>query len=310
MNRLLIVVLSLLLLAGCKSRDKKGKIVDTPTSGELTIAVDEALKPLIETEIATFNSLYTSAHVRAIYVSEKQAIDTLLKDSVRMIIVTRQLYAEEEQVIKSKQFPLRQIKAAIGGVALVVHPENQDTSMTLDQVTAILKGEIKTWKQLNNESKDKLINVVFDQPQSGIIRYLNDSLFTFSSLPENCFALDSNAAVIDYVSKNPTALGLVDLSWLSDRDDATTNKFLKSIRVVGLSTTGEEYYQPFPAYISLGQYPFSRDVMLISQEARSGLATGFISFITHEKGQRIILKSGLVPATSPVRIVEVNRNPM
>jgi phosphate transport system substrate-binding protein len=309
MNRLLIVILSLLLLAGCKSRDKKGKIVDTPTSGELTIAVDEALKPLIETEIATFNSLYTSAHVTAFYVSEKQAIDTLLKDSVRMIIVTRKLYNEEEQVIKSKQFPVRQVKAAMGGVALIVHPENRDTVMTLDQVTAILKGEVKTWKQLNKQSQDKSINVVFDQPRSGIIRYLNDSLFTFSSLPENCFALDSNAAVIDYVSKNPTALGLVDLAWLSDKDDATTNQFLKTIKVVGLSNGGE-YYQPFPAYISLGQYPFSREVMLVSQEARSGLATGFISFIAGEKGQRIILKSGLVPATMPVRIVEVNRNPM
>lgn len=309
MNRLLIAVLSLLLLVGCQNRDKKGKLVDTPTSGELTIAVDEALKPLIETEIATFNSLYTQAHVRAFYVSEKQAIDTLLKDSVRMIIVTRPLYAEEEQVIKAKQFPVRQVKAAIGGVALVVHPENKDTLMTLDQVTAILKGEVKTWKQLNKQSQDKTINVVFDQPKSGIIRYLNDSLFAFSSLPENCFALDSNAAVIDYVSKNPTALGLVDLTWLSDRDDATTNRFLQSVKVVALSEGGE-YYQPFPAYISLGQYPFSREVMLVSQEARSGLATGFISFIAGEKGQRIILKSGLVPATSPVRIVEVNRNPL
>src|SRR5688572_26477451 len=157
MNRLLIFVLSLLLLASCQNRDKKGKVVDTPTSGELTIAVDEALKPLIETEIATFNSLYTQAHVRAFYVSEKQAIDTLLKDSVRMIIVTRPLYAEEEQVIKAKQFPVRQVKAAIGGVALVVHPGNKDTLMTLDQVTAILKGEVKTWKQLNKQSQDKTI---------------------------------------------------------------------------------------------------------------------------------------------------------
>ena len=41
------------------------------------------------------------------------------------------------------------------------------------------------------------------------------------------------------------------------------------------------------------------------KDPRSVLPWGFTSFMTSVKGQRIILKSGLVPATQPVRIVHV-----
>jgi phosphate transport system substrate-binding protein len=133
-------------------------------------------------------------------------------------------------------------------------------------------------------------------------------LTSLKNLPENVFAVKSNAAVVDYVSSHPEALGLIDVSWISDRDDATTNTFLGSVKVVGLSTGGE-YYKPFQAYLSQRQYPLLRDVYLISREGRTGLATGFTAFVASDKGQRVILKSGLVPATMPVRIVEINRTP-
>jgi len=46
---------------------------------------------------------------------------------------------------------------------------------------------------------------------------------------------------------------------------------------------------------------------MVSRESFSGLGSGFISFVAGEKGQRIILKSGLVPATMPIRLVKVKK---
>ena len=150
--------------------------------------------------------------------------------------------------------------------------------------------------------------VVFDQPNSGIIRYLRDSIIQFDSLPKYCFAVDSNSAVVDYVSKKPQALGLIDVSWISDGDDSTANSFLKSIRVMSISADSGSF-QPYQAYLATKKYPLARDVVMISREARSGLGTGFIQFCTSDKGQRIVLKSGLVPSTMPIRIVEINHEP-
>ena len=61
--------------------------------------------------------------------------------------------------------------------------------------------------------------------------------------------------------------------------------------------------QPYQAFIGLRQYPFWREISAISREPRVGLATGFIGFMKNDRGQRIILKTGVVPANAPIRYI-------
>jgi phosphate transport system substrate-binding protein len=308
MNRLLIVLLVGILAACSKSSNKPS---DTPTSGNITITVDEALKPIIEAEIAVFESLYANAHIKVIYTSEEEAIALMLKDSARATIVTRKLVPEESEILIKQQYRPREMKIATSAIALIVNNSNVDTTISMGDLKKILSGEIQSWGWNRPQKKGASagMEVVFDQPNSGILRHLKDSVLRFDSLQKNWFALKGNSAVIDYVSKKPEALGLIDVSWISDRDDSTTNKFLDAVRVVRISGDSGSY-QPYQAYIAQGRYPLKRDVVMISREAKTGLASGFMSFIAGEKGQRIILKAGLVPATMPVRIVEIDRDPI
>src|SRR6187397_3126656 len=114
MNRLLIVLLVGVILAACS---KSSKPSDTPTSGSITITVDEALKPLIEAEVATFESLYANAHIRVIYTSEEEAIALMLKDSARATIVSRKLVPEEAEILIKQQYRAREMKIAISAIA-------------------------------------------------------------------------------------------------------------------------------------------------------------------------------------------------
>ncbi len=308
-KRVLNLTLVMACLVSCANRDKHGNLVDTPTSGSITIAVDESLKPLIDAEISAFEGIYRNAHIKVIYTSEGEAIDTLLQDSARLAIVTRRLVESEEKVLKDQAMNPRQLKVAIDGVVLIVNRQNPDTLIQLETLKKILLGEIQTLNESSKKKSTLPLEVVFDQPNSGIIRYLKDSIVAFDKLPKYCFAVESNAAVVDYVSKKPHALGLIDVSWISDREDSTANSFLNSIRVVGISRDSS-FYQPYQAYMAQGVYPLLRDVVMISREARTGLGSGFIAFVAGEKGQRVVLKSGLVPATMPIRIVEVNHEPL
>jgi len=72
-------------------------------------------------------------------------------------------------------------------------------------------------------------------------------------------------------------------------------------------TEGVEFTKPYQAYIADKSYPFIREVYMISRETFTGLGSGFISFVASDPGQRIILKSKLVPATMPVRLVEAKK---
>ena len=72
------------------------------------------------------------------------------------------------------------------------------------------------------------------------------------------------------------------------------------------TATEDNAYAPYQAYLQLKKYPLARMLYIVSGEARSGLGTGFASWALSEKGQRIVLKAGLLPATMPVRVVQIN----
>ena len=67
-------------------------------------------------------------------------------------------------------------------------------------------------------------------------------------------------------------------------------------------------YKPYQAYLAMGLYPFTRNVYIISTDPKTGLPSGFTKFVSTDRGQKIILKSGMVPATQVIRIVNVRDN--
>jgi phosphate transport system substrate-binding protein len=71
--------------------------------------------------------------------------------------------------------------------------------------------------------------------------------------------------------------------------------------------TIENSFKPFAAYLALRKYPLVRDVYIIMSDFRGGLPSGFMGFATGEKGQRIVLRAGLVPGTMPTRLVKINQ---
>jgi phosphate transport system substrate-binding protein len=84
--------------------------------------------------------------------------------------------------------------------------------------------------------------------------------------------------------------------------------FIRKVRVVAVSqqlASDGSYYRPYQGSIYDKSYPFVREIYFISRETFKGLGSGFIQWATAEQGQRIVLKSGLVPATMPIRLVEI-----
>lgn len=295
----------LLFIAACKDRDKQGRVLDTPTSGFVKIAIDESLRPLLDAELNTFEALYTRADIEPYYYPEAEAIDALMMDSVRLAVVTRRFTEEEKKYFKNIKITPTELDVALSAVALIVHRDNVDTLINMDQLRALLQGKINTWSQLGSKNKAG-IEIVFDNPNSGLIRHLKDSVAQVETLPPNTFAVKNNGAVVDYVSENRNALGLIGLEWISDKHDSTSNTFLKRVRV--MSVAGDSaHFKPYQAYLALKYYPLARKITILSREARSGLGSGFMAFVASERGQRIVLKAGLVPVTMPLRVVEIDR---
>jgi len=296
------------LIASCGG-DANQKNTDTPTAGRIKVGVDDSYRLLVEAEMFTFETMYKYAHIDTICKTEADVINDFMNDSVPLIIVNRVLSEKQVAYLRERQYIPKTTKIAIDAIALIVNNENPDTALFFQTVKDIFQGKITSWSQIDKKSKMKELKVVFDNFKSGNPRYFKEK-FAIESFPSTCFAAQSNSEVINYVEKNKNAIGVISVNWISDPADTVSHNFLKRFKVVGIALEGDndpgtKFYRPFQGYIAEGSYPFTRNVYCINRQSYAGLAHGFSSFIAGEKGQFIVLHSGLVPAAMPVRLVEI-----
>jgi len=293
------------LILSCTGRSNSAPL-DTPTSGKIKIVADESFEPIIDSQVHVFTGLYNQAFITPTYKSESDVMKDFMNDSVNVIVTSLKLSDEQTTILKAKLLEPRTVAVAWDALALIVNKQNYDSLLTYDKVESIFKGNITDWKDIDPKSKLGKINIIFDNDKSGNIRYFKEK-FGLTALGPNFYAVKSNSDVVDYVSKSPNSIGIVSVNWISDRDDPQCLTFIRKIRVVGVSPQyiTSEFSYPLQAYIYDKSYPFIRQINMITRETYYGLGSGFIAFVASEQGQRVILKSGLLPSTMPIRTIQV-----
>jgi phosphate transport system substrate-binding protein len=305
----LIIILCWLCFQSCTDQDQPA---DTPTSGSVRIAADETLYPVVDAGERMFEHTYKNAKVDVAYLPEAQAFRQLLADSVRLIFAARQLTPQEISHFEKEKITPRTTKIATDAIALVVHPNNPDSTLTCREALQIFSGTATTWKQLNPANGGGDIHLVFDHSGSSTVAYvLKKSERT--QPPPNSYALKTNEAVVEYVAGHPGALGIIGYNWVSDYDDPLTRKLRSQAKIVAVSPcegdSAANFYKPFADNLLHGLYPFHREVFIISREARAGLGTGFASYVAGEIGQRIIRTIGILPAYKVENNIELKSEP-
>lgn len=287
------LALSASLLAACGNKSNKPS--DTLSSGKVDISVDETYRPIIEEQLKVFDSSFPDAKVVPHYKPESQCFDDLLSEKARVILVTRDLTAAEKEVYASRKLVPTSLALARDAVAVILNQESTDTLLSMSQIKGILTGQYTK----------KKYKVVFDNQGSSTLRFLTDSVLKGEALGPNVYAAKGNDSVVDYVSKNPDAIGFVGLSYVSEDTDVMTGAFSGKVKVAALQNDSTlEFYQPYQAYIALRYYPLTRELYCIRTETYPGLGTGFMNFLSKERGQLIFQHAQLFPLRMNVVIRE------
>lgn len=304
-----LIIISTIIIS-CQHKPKNGR-TDTYTSGVAVIAADESFAPIIQQEIEVFQSLYPDAKIVPKYLTEVDAINKLLKcKGLWLAITSRRLTPGEKKSFNSRTYYPQEIKIATDGLALITNKHNPDTLITVNQIRDILTGKVSQWKDIYPRSRFKDFLIVFDNPNSSTVRFATDSICNGKPLAtKHVKALRNNKEVINYVSKNPEAIGIIGVNWLGDNNDSTKLSFSKKVKIMSVSSereaTIENSFKPYQAYLYYGNYPLTRSIYILLNDPMNGLPWGFATFVTTDKGQKIILKSGLLPETQPVRVVDI-----
>lgn len=296
MRWFVIALLALFGSFGCSNQSSSPE--DGATFGKIRILADETLYPIVIAEEDMFEHTYNRASIDVKYLPGIQAMNEFLKDTARTIISARPLSAEETAFLKKINSTPITTQIATDAVAFMVHPNNPDTALTCENILKVLKGDVTSWDQLSPNNRSGKITLVFDNQNSSTVQFVMD-MIKLKKLPANAYALKDNPSVVDYVAKHPGSMGIIGYSWISDYDDPLGKKLRSEAKLMAVSVCEGENasnpYKPYSANMIEKLYPFRRDIFIITREGRSGLGTGFASFMASDIGQRIIQKAGLPP---------------
>jgi phosphate transport system substrate-binding protein len=298
----LIILYYLLNLAGCKSfREKLDELPDNSYKGTINISADETFKPVIDELLQVYESQHLGATINIQYKPEADCLKDMLTDSIRMIITTRTYNKDERSLmIDSMKVSPKSMVVARDGIAVIVHPSAPDSLFRMNDIREILTGKFKK----------KLIPVFDGLKATSTVRFIIDSVLRGDSLTSRALAARSSEAVLDYVSKNPEAVGFIGVNWIGNPEDTSQLSFLKKIRVAGVECTDipDAFVKAYQANIYIKRYPMVRDLVYILKENYKGLGTGFANFMSGEIGQLIFKRAYLAPAQKNFGIRPVKLN--
>ena len=260
---MMVAVLALSMLAGCSSTKTTGSVAtDGSTSMEKVIgALGEAFQN--DTGISfTYNPTGSGSGIKAV---QEGRCDIGLS--------SRDLKGEE------KAAGLTGTVLAYDGIAMIVHPENPVSDLTLEQIAAIYTGEITNWNEVGGN--DGEIVLIGREAGSGT----RDGFESITGTEDACKyrqELTSTGDVITTVAGNPNAIGYASL--------ASVKNSVKAISVGGVA--------PSEATIKDGSYAVQRPFVLVTKTDAelSETAKKFFVYITSADANEIITSAGVVPA--------------
>lgn len=215
-------------------------------------------------------------------------IASLLSNTCDIAELSRELKPEELALAKQKGFEPKQIIVALDGLAVVVHPANPLSQLTLDKLAAIFSGSVSNWKEVGGS--DLPIVVLSREVNSGTHVYFKEHVLRRGKEIQVEFAasalmLPSSQAIADEVAQNPGAIGYFGMGYISAREKALAIAM----------DSASPYIQPTIENVVSQAYPISRPLIMVTHGKPSGLVARFIDFVLSPQGQKIVVKIDFVP---------------
>ena len=285
----IILHLATFFLIACGNNENTNRRIDSPKNGTINISVDESFKPVIDEQLKMYKSTFPNTNIIVHYKSEVDCLKDLLKDSTRLIIISRGLTQNEINYFKTTlSFKPQFDVVAYDAVAAIINKENDDSLFTISDLKNTLSGK-KDYK------------VILDGTNAtSTVKYLQDSVLKGAKFGKNVVAVNGSEAVIEAIKNTKNAIGFVGNSWVSNEYDETQIQNLQQMKLALIEcfNCGDKgfFAKASQATLSFGQYPLARPLYFIVKENWTGLGTGFTNFLSLERGQLIFRRSCLAPA--------------
>ena len=288
-----MLIVTFIFVFACKDKMDATENQETILTGEIDLYVDKTVESMVQGQIDVFENQY-KAKINLTAKSESEIVNDLLNGKTTMAVLTRRLTQEEENYFTNKKVIPRISHFASDAVVFIRNKKNNDTLLDLDEVYNLLHQKPAAIKSL-----------VFEDPNSSVVTYMNRWAKVSNGAKENVYSLKSTKEVFDFVVANPDAIGVIGLDAITEPYPEWKNSLadinVMSVKDVKTAIDNKKYYSPNQASLGKGLYPLKRSIYVLNYQGFAGLGTGFASFVVGDIGQRIVLKSDLLPISIPER---------
>lgn len=177
---------------------------------------------------------------------------------------------------------------AVDGLSITVNERNPIEKLTMAQLGAIYRGEVKNWKAVGGP--DKPISLYGRQSNSGTYVFMQEHVLGNKNYSMDMKEMNGSAQIIEGILQDENGIGYVGVGYLFD-SSGNVRKGLKVLKVA--KDANSPAYSPLDkAAVDSGQYPVARPLYQATNGKPSPAAADFIRFETGPEGQKIVEREG------------------
>ncbi len=182
----------------------------------------------------------------------------------------------------------RPFVVAIDGLSVIVNEKNPVNQLTVAQVGALYRGEIKNWKTLGDFAKP--VSLYGRQSNSGTYVFMQEFVLGNKNYSTDMKEMNGNAQIIEGVLQDEGAVGYVGVGYLYDE----TGQVRKGLKVLKISkTAGLPGFRPTDrAAVDSGDYPIARPLYMATNGRPKGEAAKLLAWIVSPAGQAVVEREG------------------
>ena len=235
-----------------------------------------------------FMKQYPTASIAVTGGGSGTGFSSLIGGTCDLASASRQIKPKEVELAQAKGFTPQEFIVALDGLAVVVHPKNPVTQLTLDQLAGLFTGAIRSWREVGGQ--DAAVVLLSREVNSGTHVYFKEHVLGTKDGHQQEFAaeallLPSSQAIADEVAANPAAIGYYGMGYLNPKNRAVTVA----------KTPAGPFIAPSEAAVRSGAYPISRPLFLYTRGQPQGMVSAFLDFLASPEGQTVVRQQDFVP---------------
>jgi phosphate transport system substrate-binding protein len=181
---------------------------------------------------------------------------------------------------------------AVDGLSVITHAKNKVSTLTLDQIGQIYRGELTNWKQVGGA--DLPITLYGRQPNSGTFVFFREAVVR-GDYSNKMNQMNGNAQIIEAVKKDAGGIGYVGIGYVVD-DNGKTDPGLRVLEVAKDSRS-KAYSALKLENIMSGHYPLTRPLYQYFDGNQRAKVETFLKYELGPEGMAMVKKEGFYPLT-------------